>query len=157
MPFDIREFQRTPFEARTGEVKIPELAPWFGGAEPVFVVRGLTGIEMAQCSESAGASRLRAELVESLIDGSNQERVHALLATFGLSEDVPGELVRYHELIIRGTVEPKIDRETSVLLAERFPVDHRALALQIMTLSGQGQVCKKKPSGSTETPESAPP
>ena len=157
MGFDARSFIHSTFEARTAEVRIPELAPFFDGAEPVFKVRGLSGIELAQCTEAAGAQKMRADLVASLIDGSDEERTKALLESFGLGAHVPGELVRYHELIIRGTVEPVIDRETSVLLATRYPVDHRGLALKIMELTGAGQLCtKKKPSVSTPAETSAP-
>jgi hypothetical protein len=41
-------------------------------------------------------------------------------------------------------------------LAERFPVDHKQLALKILALTGQGQAVKKKPSASSDSAKSVP-
>ena len=136
--------------------KIEELRDWFGGDEPVFTVRGLSGIELAQALESAQTTQSRAELAEALLDGTDGAKVDAVKEAFGLGTGVPDELIRYHELVIRGTVEPRLSRDLSVKLAERFPVDHKQLALRILALTGQGQAVKKKPSDSSETLKSAP-
>jgi len=156
MPFDAIQFRRAPYAVRTATVRIEELRPWFSGADPDFIVRGLTGIELAQITEALANGGARAELIESLLNGGEADRVLAILREFGLSDDVPAELCRYHELIIRGTVEPVIDRETSVFLAERYPVDHKALAMAILRLTGQGQISKKKLPDFTQTPASEP-
>ena len=144
MPFDARAFTKAQFEPRLGDVIIPELRDWFGGDEPVFRVRGLSGIELAQALESAQTSQTRAELAEALLDGTDGAKVDAVKEAFGLGKGVPDELIRYHELVIRGTVEPKLTREVSVKLAERFPIDHKQLALKILALTGQGQAVKPK-------------
>jgi len=47
MPFDAKAFAKAKFEPRTAELRIPELQEWFGDDDPVFVVRGLSGIELA--------------------------------------------------------------------------------------------------------------
>lgn len=156
MPFDARAFTKAQFEPRLGDVIIPELRDWFGGDEPIFRVRGLSGIELAQALEAAQTSQSRAELAEALLDGTDGAKVDAVKEAFGLGKGVPDELIRYHELVIRGTVEPKLTREVSVKLAERFPIDHKQLALKILALTGQGQAVKKKPSGCSAIPRSAP-
>jgi len=145
MPFDSKAFSKTKFEPRTAEIKIPELKEFFGGDDPVFVVRGLTGIELANALDSSTTIRARAELAEALLDGTSEDRTDAIKVAFGIGNDVPNELARYHELIIRGTVIPKIPREVSVKLAETFPIDHKNLAITILNLTGQGQLAKKKP------------
>jgi hypothetical protein len=95
-------------------------------------------------------------LAEALLDGTDGAKVDAVKEAFGLGKGVPDELIRYHELVIRGTVEPKLTREVSVKLAERFPIDHKQLALKILALTGQGQAVKKKPNACSATPKSAP-
>lgn len=154
MPFDAKAFSKAKFEPRTDSLRVPELAEWFGGDDPVFVVRGLSGIELASAMEAAGNSKVRAELAEALLDGAMEDKSEAIQAAFGLGPGVPDELIRYHELIIRGTVEPVLSREISVKLAERFPVDHKQIALKILHLTGQGQAVKKKPQDSGATPAS---
>ena len=154
MPFDAKAFARAKFEPRTESVRVPELAEWFGGDEPVFIVRGLSGIELASAMEAAGSAKGRAELAEALLDGALEDKSEAIQNAFGLGPGVPDELIRYHELIIRGTVEPVLSREISVKLAERFPIDHKSLALKILHLTGQGQAVKKKPPDSGATPAS---
>ena len=156
MPFDAKAFSKATFEPRTAEVRIAELRDWFGGDEPIFRVRGLSGIELAQALEAAQTSQSRAELAEALLDGTDGAKVDAVKEAFGLGKGVPDELIRYHELVIRGTVEPKLTRDVSVKLAERFPIDHKQLALKILALTGQGQAVKKKPSGCSAIPRSAP-
>ena len=155
MPFDARAFAKAQFEPRIGDVIIPELRDWFGGEEPIFRVRGLSGIELAQALEAAQTSQSRAELAEALLDGTDGAKVDAVKEAFGLGKGVPDELIRYHELVIRGTVEPKLTRDVSVKLAERFPIDHKQLALKILALTGQGQAVKKKPNACSATPKSA--
>jgi hypothetical protein len=156
MAFDAKAFSKAAFEPRTADVCIEELKDWFGGEAPIFRVRGLSGIELAQALEAAQTSQSRAELAEALLDGTDGAKVEAVKDAFGLGKGVPDELIRYHELVIRGTVEPKLTRDVSVKLAERFPVDHKQLALKILALTGQGQLVKKKPSVCSATLKSAP-
>jgi len=156
MPFDARAFAKAQFEPRLVVVIIPELCDWFGGEDPMFRVRGLSGIELAQALEAAQTTQSRAELAEALLDGTDGAKVDAVKEAFGLGKGVPDELIRYHELVIRGSVEPKLTRDVSVKLAERFPVDHKQLALKILSLTGQGHAVKKKPSDCSATPKSAP-
>jgi hypothetical protein len=152
MPFDAKSFAKAKFEPRTAELRIPELQEWFGDDDPVFVVRGLSGIELAQAMEASSTAKQRADLAEALMDGAMEDKSEAIKDAFGLGAGVPDELIRYHELIIRGTVEPTLTRDVSVKLAERFPVDHKSLAITILNLTGRGYAVKKKPQDSGETP-----
>lgn len=154
MAFDAKAFSKAKFEPRIEEFRFPELAEFFGDSEPVFKVRGLTGIELAQALDSAGSAKTRAELAEALLDGAIEDKSEALKSAFGLGGGVPDELIRHHELVIRGVVDPAITRDVSVKIADRFPIDHRNLASLITRLTGQGQV-KKKPKSSGETPASS--
>jgi hypothetical protein len=152
MPFDAKAFAKAKFEPRTAEVRIPELREWFGDDDPVFVIRGLSGIELAQAMEASSTAKTRAELAEALMDGAIEDKSEAIQSAFGLGPGAPDELIRYHELIIRGCVEPVLTRDVWVTLAERFPVDHTTLAISILNLTGQAATVKKKPNDSGETP-----
>lgn len=154
MKFNADAFRAAEFAARTAEVEIPELAPWCSG-RPVFVVRGLNAHELAAATEAADTAAARAGVLTVALDGTTEERIGAVKAALGLSEDTPRSLALANELILRGTVEPVLDRETVVLLGERFPVDHKILSRRIMELTGQGQEAKKKPNGSMTTDASA--
>jgi len=157
MAFDARKFVAAPFEPRTERVEFPELAEWFGDDDPVIVIRSLTGDELAtvegQCDDRA--EEVRAGLTRALEGGNKSEIADAALDVLGFGGGAtPKLMVRYHALIMAGAVSPVIDRQTSVMLGQRFPIDHRNIAHKIAALSGKGQEAKKKPIGSIVEQES---
>lgn len=156
MPFNSKAFMKTKFKDRTEAVVIPELKSFFAEKEsPVFLVRGLTGEEFAVCQQSADKTRGLLALVEAL-NGSAPEQAAALKKAMGLDRDeVPVELIYRFEVLELGCVEPSIDRETAVKLAENFPTDVYKLTNKILHLTGLGRE-PGKPGGSGTTQESEP-
>ena len=120
------------------------------------IIEALLIASQSPLSADELARLVRARVAEALLDGTDGAKVEAGKEAFGLGKGVPDELIRYHELVIRGSVEPRLTRDISVKLAERFPVDHKQLALKILALTGQGHAVKKKPSDCSATPKSAP-
>ena len=49
-----RNERRTP---RTEQVKVPQMADYFEGGEPLFTVRGLSAAELGRCKVAAQRNR----------------------------------------------------------------------------------------------------
>ncbi|HHB11934.1 MAG TPA: hypothetical protein ENK62_01885 [Chromatiales bacterium] len=154
MGFDSRKFLNTEFRPRTEEVRVPDLAPFFDG-EPVWVVRGLTGHELARVNAAAEAARSMEALAEALAAQAPAEKAEALKQLLGLGEDTPEDLARRIEMLRLGSVEPECDRELAVKLADAYPVEFYQLTNAISRLTGMGKL-PGEPSGSGATPASEP-
>lgn len=154
--FDAQRFLQTLFAARTAEVAVPDLRAWFGPDDaPVFIVRGLTGEEVARANEAADrAAKLRAAL-EALADAGAVRR-EAVATVLGTGDDVPDDLLKRYEHLIAGSVEPAIDREIALKLFREFPIVGYQLTNKILELTGMGADPGKSP-GSGPIPESEPP
>ena len=155
MGFDLQGFRKQKFEARTAEVRVADLADWFGeGDEPVFVVRGLTGEELARCQEAAQRNKDISQVVEALAASHGQEKVEAMREMLGVSESVPNDLAKRLEQFAIGTIDPDFNHEDAVKFAETYPVEFYQLTNRIMELTGSGrQPVKKKSSGETRQSE----
>ena len=158
MPFNLKQFQKAKFDPRTETVPVPALSGFFGpGETPAFVIRGLTGEEMARCNEAQAKGRNLTAVVEALSGNGHAEKVHALRESLGLSDDnLPEDLARRIEILARGCVEPTLDQQAAAKLFKVCPVDGYNLTNKIQLLSGQGmRLGEYKPSG--KTPASKPP
>ena len=155
MSFDPQRFSQAPLAPRTAEVAVPDLAPWFGpGEKPVWIVRGLTGDDIARASEAADkAAKIRAA-VQALLGGGEGRR-EAFAAILGVGDDVPDDLIKRYEHLMSGSVEPKCDRELAIKLFAAFPVVAFQLTNKILELTGLGADPGKAP-GSGPMPESEP-
>lgn len=153
--FDAQRFVANPCAARTVDLAVPDLKPWFDADEdPVWVVRGLTGEEWARANEATDrTARLRAAL-DSLI-GAGVARREAMATVLGTSDDLPDDLVKRYELMIFGSVAPTADRELAIKLFREFPVVGYQITTKILELTGMGADPGKLP-GSGPTPESEP-
>ena len=152
MGFDLKGFKSSEFQARTEEVRVEGLAEWFNeGDEPVFVVRGLTGEEVARANEAASRNTSWSRIMEAMASSDAQERVDAIKRMLGISADVPDDLAKRHEHLAMGSVDPDLDHEAAVQLAVRFPIEFYQLTNKIMELTGKGaDPIKKKGSGKTQ-------
>ena len=155
MGFDKQAFLQTSFTDRTEEVSVPDLAPWFGGDREaaVWVVRGLTGAELAAVNEAAERARDLGAIVEGLVSPERREKVDAIRALLGIRGDTPADLVKRLEMAALGSVEPKIETDLAIRLAENYPVEFFLITNAITRLTGQGRVPGNLP-GSGETPAS---
>jgi NADPH-dependent glutamate synthase beta subunit-like oxidoreductase len=143
MGFDVAKFETATFEDRTESIPVPILARFFDeGAEPVWVVRGLTGMECALAKQAVRASKNLEVAVESLLEGKlNKKNIKELKAALGFSSDnVPEELVQRYTWIECGSVNPVCSHEMAMKLAVNFPEDFFDITNKIMGLTGDGRL-----------------
>lgn len=140
--FDERAFMRAKFQSRTAEVPVPGLAPFFNGdAPPVWVVRNLTGDELAKSMESSVRQKSIDTVIKALSNQSAQ--IDAIRAALGIGDDVSVELAKRLEQLVIASVEPVIDKPLAVKLAENYPVEFYQLTNKIVELTGLGADLKK--------------
>ena len=151
MGFDVKAFDKAEFEDRTDKVPVPDLADWFGEEdEAVFVVRGLTGKELAICNEAAAKAKNLSAMIEAMSGNQASEKIDAMREMLGVTTSVPDDLAKRHEQFAYGTVDPDMDHAAAVKFAASFPVEFYQITNKIMELTGQGrQAAKKKGSGKT--------
>ena len=153
MGFNNNKFIKQGFESRTESISVPALSDWFDkDDEPFWVVRNLTGNEMAASQESASKNKNIAAIAEALTSPGQVEKVKALRSIIGNSDDVCPDLAKRLEMIVFGSVEPKIDMDIAIKLSENFPVEFLQITNKITILTGLGaSKVKLMPSG--ETPQ----
>lgn len=150
MPFDIRAFSREKFEPRTASVPVPSLRQWFGeNDEPVFVVRGLDGNELANCNQAISQQNRMDDIVKAISANNSTERIEQIRSAIGISgDDVPEENIKRFKYLEFGSVEPKVDHDLAKIINQRFPIEFKILTNKIIELTGLGMDVKKpEPSG----------
>jgi len=143
MAFDSKGFMREKFAARTESVPVPSLAAWFGeGDEPVWKVRGMTGVEMARVQEVGASARKIEDLAKALAAAAGSgEKIAGILQAAGLPKnlkDQPDAFIKHLEMLTIGSVDPVVDLPLAIKLAETFPVEFHQLTTKIIVLTGQG-------------------
>lgn len=151
MPFNAQQFIDAKLVPRETGVPVPDLKQWFGEDEPVWVVRGLSGIELGQCNEAAERNRNVAAILEGLISSSSKEKTTSVKELLGVGDgSVPQDVAKRLELLMRGSVSPPCDLELAKKLCTAFPVEFFQITNTITKLTGQGyEPGKPKPSGGT--------
>jgi hypothetical protein len=151
MDFDLKKFKSAKLEPRQEAVPVPDLKDFFKeGAEPVWIVRGLTGHELGKVNEAAEKNKNLSAILEGLISPDMHEKVQALKTDLGLDDSVPNDVVRRLEMFTIGSVDPAIDHETAVKFCTHFPVEFFSLTNRITVLTGKGAEVKKKQQSSGE-------
>lgn len=150
--FNRNKFIKQKFEHRTDVVSVPALSDWFDDTdEPEWIVRNLSGNEMALCQEASIKNKNIAAVTEALVTSGQNEKVKALRKIIGNSDDVCADLAKRLELIVYGSVEPIIEMDIAIKLAENFPVEFMQITNKITILTGLGaSKSKPKPSGETQ-------
>lgn len=139
--FDLARFCAANLSPREASVAVPDLAPFFAdGADPVWIVRGLTGEEISRANEANARNQIIANAVEALASSSaaRSDQVDALQSLIGAGGDVPLDLAKRFDHLVFGSVEPRCDRQTAVRLAASFPIVFFALTNRILELTGAG-------------------
>jgi hypothetical protein len=137
MPFAADKFERSKFEARRARVPVPVLAPFFSdGEEAAWEVRGLSANELHRAME-AGKRQGSIESIVKAIAASGDQAA-AVRKALGLTVDTPGEIAKRLEMLVMGSVEPKIELTVAVRLAEAFPIEFLTLTNEISELTGKG-------------------
>ena len=152
MAFNEKKFMSTNFTPRTQDVNVPDMKDFFEPNTPtVFRVRGLTGQELARVHEAVDKHRNIAGLISGLLSSQSSEKIDAIRASLGVTDDVPAEIARRLEMISIACVDPTISLEAAVRLCEVYPIEFYEITTAISTLTGQGQVPgKPSPSGETQ-------
>ena len=148
--FDLAAFGQVQFDSRVQDVPVPELAEWFrvDGEEVkpeqcTIQVRNLTAGELSALPSDADSRSEIVELVSVLLldssKGGKESAANELREVLGLS---PGGLPlgtrRMVEMIITGSVEPKLNIQTALKLQSSFQAVFFRLANAIGELTKQG-------------------
>lgn len=141
MSFDLERFRGAFLAPRQATVPVPDLSAFFGDeAEPVWVVRGLTGEEIARANESNARHAMIAAAVQTLANSAaaNADTVDALQSLLGYGTDVPEDLAKRFDHLTFGSVQPAIDRALAVKLFAAYPIVAYTLTNKILELTGLG-------------------
>ena len=149
--FDANAFEKADFDYRYEKVEVKVMKDFFpAGEKPIFKVRNLTADEVARTNKATDNRKVAESLIKALAAMDTEGMVEALKSKLGYGEEVDDEVERRIELIIYGTVEPKLPRELVVKMGNVFPTAFYLLSNRITDLTGDGQVMgKPKPSGKT--------
>ena len=155
MTFDLNKFEATNYKDRTKKIPVPALKKFFGDKEkPVWTVRGLSGIELAEVREAAQRNLNLESVIELIMSNIPKEKVKAVKDIIGLpgeskSEGSPDDYVRRLAILRLGSVEPKVEQPIAVKLAANHPVTFSTLTDEIMALTGKGRLGEFSASGTT--------
>jgi len=139
MGFDFQKFETADYKFREKRVPVPELKSFFGEGEPAeWVVRNLTGAELAAVRDSIQRSKDIEGMIEGLAGSNAKEKIEAIKEALGVTGDSDDHIRRLTMLEL-GTVSPKIQRKHAVRLSEIAPVLFTSLTTEIMNLTGQGK------------------
>lgn len=155
--FDSAKFERQEFHARTEDVKLDVMTPFFPeGEEPIFKIRSLSADEVARTNDVIKTAQLAEGMLEALLTHNKADIAKELKNQLGYGSDVNPDIQRRIELIIYGTVKPQLPRELIVKMAENLPTAFYKLSNRITDITGLGnELGKQPPSG--ETTESKQP
>jgi hypothetical protein len=137
MPFNAEKFEAAKFEAKKKRVSVPALASFFDKDEaPEWEVKGLNSHELHIALEAGK----RQQSVESIVKAisSNKDQVKAIRAALGVNGETPGEIAKRLEMLVFGSVDPKVTLPQAVKLAEAFPIEFLILTNEITELTGKG-------------------
>ena len=90
--FDIEKFKNTSFVCRKKDLKYPAID---GTDGPTFVVRNLTGPEIAQCNDAISQNRNLKAVIEKIVSPISAEKAQGIADMLGLNkENLTDEYVR---------------------------------------------------------------
>ena len=147
--FNSEKFKNEKYEPRIIEVPVPNLIDLFDGSEPIFKVRGQTSVEVVQTAEIGINEKDLTTLVKAI--SSSTDQVRDIKEHLGLSDEVPLSLKKRLKQLTQCCVEPTIDMQAAVLLAERHPLEFGQITNAIAEATNLGMNIKKSlPSGKTK-------
>ena len=150
MTFSVDKFERAKFAPRTQGVDVEALASFFDeGEKPVWTVRGLSSSELHRALEASKRQQSIETIVKAIAQGGDQAQ--SIRKAIGLTSDTPGEIAKRLEMLVMGSVSPKIELPIAVKLAESFPIEFLALTNAISELTGKGADLVKPEAASQPT------
>ena len=77
--------------------------------------------------------------IDNVIEAlTNNDQAQAVREMIGLTKGSPAEIVKRLEMLVLGSVVPKIELPLAVKLAEAFPIEFLTLTNKITALTGMG-------------------
>ena len=138
MGFDTQKFLTTQFKKRVQDVDVPELATFFGDDEKVkWVVRGLTGQELATCNAAVERNRNIAAILEGVLSTKPEDLKQAIVKVSG-GPDVPDDVAKRVSMLVLGSTDPVVDESTAVHLCTNYPIEFYQITNVIIKLTGLG-------------------
>lgn len=159
MGFDTAKFMESKLVPRTKDVPVPGgLTAFFKeGEAAVWTVRSLDSNELSRAYEAEQSSSNIEVLTEALSKSvsAGGDTVEAVRRALGLpSKETTGDTKKRLELLVQGSVSPKVDFQLAVKLAQTFPIEFRYLTNTILELTGKGYELGNQSSALPETPDS---
>ena len=140
--FDLERFENHEFFPRTKRVGVKALAHFFADdAEPVIEVRGLNSDELHSAMEAGSKAKSVEAVIQALSDHSDQ--VAKIREAIGLGNGTPAEVRKRIEMLVHGSVTPKMSHLVAAKLAENFPIEFMQLTNEITELTGLGADMEK--------------
>lgn len=137
MTFSVDKFERAQFAPRTQEVDVKDLAAFFDdGEKPIWIVRGLSSSELHRAMEAGKRQQSIEAIVKAIAQGADQ--AESVRKAIGLTTGVPGEIAERMEMLVMGSIAPKIELQLAVKLADSFPLEFLLLTNVIKELTGKG-------------------
>jgi len=155
MGFNVEGFLSADWQPRQTEVPVPGLKDFFDKKDKaVWIVKTLTGIEVAQAKHAKERNaRLSANIdaiSEVLAAGNSKKVKENLISLFG-NVDAEADTAWRTELLILGSVEPRVDYPFAAMLHKTKPEEYYKLTNEIIRLCGVGhEPGKSPPSGATK-------
>jgi len=140
------------YTAREKKVPVPDLKQFFGEKEkPVWIVRGLTAIEIARAQAVADKRDLSKAILEGLLTLRAAEVKDAITKLVGRSDEIPEDMAKKIEHLVIASVNPVCSEDMALKISKVAPTTFFTLANEIWKLSGQGMSPgKSKPFGKTK-------
>lgn len=151
MAFDVKAFRTAQFTPRIGEVKVPELASFFGDDPPVWKVRNLTAAEVARVGTVGDDAKTAQAMLAAITSKDSKEIADAVKGLLGLDGELKPEHRRHLLMIELATVEPAgLSHQDIVRLGEVAAHSFNMIIAKINELYGKGAEPGKLPA-STKT------
>jgi len=147
--FQSERFENAVFEPRTESVSVPALADFFDSEEDAeWTVRGLNSNELHKAMESGATRKTLGKVVEAI---SESGQIAAdIRKAIGMTKETPGEMAKRLEMLVAGSVSPKVSWPMATKLAENFPIEFLTLTNKITTLTGMGSEMVKPAAASQQ-------
>jgi len=139
MAIDYQLLDAANIEFPTQEIPVPELSDFFpAGEDPVWVVKPLTGHELAQVNEAAEHVERVKNVIRALSSGDKTAEKKGMAMYLGQDdESTPQDLARRHKMLALASVPP-CPEHVAVRLAHAKPTTFYKITNKIIAMTGQG-------------------
>lgn len=154
MAFNKKGFMKAKFQSRTEDIDVPEMKMFFeDGDNPVWKVRGLTGVEIGQSNEASEKNKNMAAIIDGLVSDKSEDKSNSIKKLVGINQ-TPDDIAKRIEMLIMGSIDPVVDLEFALRVCENYPIEFFQITNAITRLTGKGRIVGKlKSSGVTPTSE----